>query len=279
VSEYAATIAPYIDRLFIAGHAAARPHARRLLTELNVERPGPLIDLRALLLRPQGMIFPEAQAVERYVSLEALRLALELQVEQGTLDLQDGAWKPTTRGGAVLEGLTEALEHGLERLWGSDEAVVREAHDLAAMATDSAAQSVSLTRYPAFAAKRSSMLPCEASPSFRLWTQLDALRYLRADAHAAAWQETGLNAAEAATLTDLWRGVRGLAIDSTVSSLHARGWAEATKEGLQISARGRTAREEIERRTDELNAPAYVALSRSQGDRLLELLAMLPSEL
>lgn len=86
---YAAALAPHIDRLFVAGHVAARSLARTVMRELGLSGPGPLIDLRKLLLSPCGMTLEQVTALERYVAPELVSQALQGKVLEGWLREQN----------------------------------------------------------------------------------------------------------------------------------------------------------------------------------------------
>ena len=55
IIDYVARLAPEIDRLFRAGHHAARPFGGPIIQRLRLSKAFLLIDLRKLLLSPAGM--------------------------------------------------------------------------------------------------------------------------------------------------------------------------------------------------------------------------------
>jgi hypothetical protein len=100
------------------------------------------------------------------------------------------------------------------------------------------------------------------------WTRLfhlgDMMREGRGDAHVAAWTAAGVDAIEIGLLTEAYMGLplrtyirtRGWnddELNAAVDRLRARQWLD---ENEALTARGRVARENIERATDRAMAPA-----------------------
>ena len=108
---------------------------------------------------------------------------------------------------------------------------------------------------PLFSALRS--LPRPDSPAGLLWRAAELVREHRGDGHLAALATTGLGAAEANVLTELWlgfglgeySGTRGFgpdALAAAAADLERRGWLS---DG-QLTDAGRVARRAIEAATD-----------------------------
>ena len=126
---------------------------------------------------------------------------------------------------------------------------------------------------PVFGGLRSLGFP--GHPLGELWRAADLLREHRGDSHVIAWAVGGADAVEVLLLTEQWwglparsyaptRGWTGADMDAGFARLQARGLMT----GEQLTDAGRSFREEIEVRTDQLERPVLDAL----GDDVDELL-------
>lgn len=117
-----------------------------------------------------------------------------------------------------------------------------------------------------------------ADPAQRLWWACDLVREHRGDSHVAAASASAVGPVEMNVLTELWlgmpllsytdtRGWSAAEMAATVASLEARGWLT---DG-QLTWDGRSARVEIEARTDQQEQSIVDAL----GDRLEDVCAQL----
>lgn len=281
--KYAAAIAPQIDRLFIAGHIAARPHANAVKGQFGVIDLGVLVDLRRLLLASTGMTLDGAAALERYVAREDIQGDLTFQVSEGLLRRGGERYWPTERGEALLLALTEALAQGCDDLWRADECTCRTAvHYLQRVIAE--AESILLPGlYPAFSAKRRGYVRERENLPMRFWTALDTLRYLRADAHALAWSQAGLTAPEARVLTDVCHksGVLLVERDSresrALTSLIEAGLLSSDAGLPTVTEEGSRQRDEVEQATNRHNSGPYAVLSSSERGELLSVLESLPT--
>ena len=115
-------------------------------------------------------------------------------------------------------------------------------------------------------------------PAQRLWWACDLVREHRGDSHVAAASAAAMGPVEMNVLTELWlgmpllsytatRGWSAAEMAATVASLEARGWLA---EG-QLTEAGRSARVEVEARTDSQEQAIVNAL----GDRFEEVCAQL----
>lgn len=120
-------------------------------------------------------------------------------------------------------------------------------------------------------------LPRSDDPLAALWQAATSLREHRGDGHIAALLVAGVSGRESHVLHALATGSprevylasRDLGDDEWaghVAALRARGLVDAA--GV-ITAAGRVVKDEVERRTDELAAAAYVDLSDAELDQLL----------
>jgi hypothetical protein len=276
---YAAALAPEVDRLFIAGHAAARPRARALIQELMPLTLGPMMDLRKLLLSRRGMTLEEAMALERYVVPEQLAGALQERVRDGLLRERNGRYVPTDRGREALLLLTDSQLQAITDLWREAGGALSEAADLAGKAIAGAAGIVAAEEYGAFNAERAGFLPESITPAYLLWSHLATLRYLRADAHALAWRELGLDAAQVGVFTALWKGEPAAdhATQDAVTSLIRRGWVAEAEGQLQLSPEGTAHRDLIEWKTNLYATPPLLVLTENERARFMTLLHRLPT--
>jgi len=131
-------------------------------------------------------------------------------------------------------------------------------------------------QYPAFHAILPRFLPSQESDAYRVWSLCAALRYLRADAHAVAWQTAGLSGPEVQVLSALWRGDEVPGGMEYPARLVQLGWLEIEGRTLAITAAGRAVRDAIERATDERNALAFAPHAPHERTVLLLLLRRLP---
>ena len=115
----------------------------------------------------------------------------------------------------------------------------------------------------------------------RVFRQLSALRYWRADAHRAAWSAAGLTVQEAHALNRLWDLDRGVVRVGQGDERPGRtGVAGLTDKGFAaggaITDSGRAARAAIEADTDTRTLPIYAETSDDLRARFLTGLRALP---
>lgn len=205
--EFTAAVAVELDRLVPAVHrGSARPQVRAPHLWL-------LADVASLLAHGPAPL----QAVLNVHRYEAGQdLALDELARDGWLWITDEV-AATSRCLPLLREINEAHADAAARLWPEPVALdITVDHPFTAAVTGTA-------------------------PAARLFDQLRALRYHRADAHAAAWQAEGLTV----------EGVRGLAADDPV-------------------------RVRIEEATNRLASAPYRALSPTVREALLASLRALP---
>jgi hypothetical protein len=228
LSTYAAAIAPVINAVHVNVHAAARAVGRELPGAPDPS-PGFLNDLRFTLpLRP--LTRAALAAIYRYGTAAERESAVQDHLEQGALtETPDGLLHATDRGLATIHSLYALHAAAVERIWPD--------HDVPALATlagrvltqarqdhpgptsaqptptasDRLASGWPASGLPvsgrsadavgsAFAVVVPLYEPQDAPPGVLLFNRLAALRYHRADAHAAAWQAAGLSVAEIVAL-------------------------------------------------------------------------------
>lgn len=194
-AEFAAAIAPVIDAAHVNVHASAHRAVTELAARSGVT-PGLLHDLRFTLpLRP--LTRASLAVVHRYGAAADRERAVQDHLREGTLaEDADGTLTLTPKGLDHVHGLYALHAAAADRAWAGRDAdglaeLVGTVLDLAERLPGGALEFVA----PPYE-------PEGAPPGLLLFNRLAALRYHRADAHAAAWQEAGLTAEEIVALTD-----------------------------------------------------------------------------
>ncbi|WP_406313040.1 hypothetical protein OHA77_31845 [Streptosporangium sp. NBC_01639] len=183
------------------------------------------------------------------------------------------AWEITTPEKVVAARL-DAAAAALRRAGVHEIAELAETTALARRAAERAVEH--LPGRPLFAAHAA--LPWPDHPVLELWHAQTLLREFRGDGHVAALLAEGVGGLDALIL----HGATGSA--PAVFLKASRGWPEeewaAAEESLrrrglldggELTEEGRTFRQRIEDRTDELALPAYATLSDAELARLAEL--------
>ncbi|MEV0582635.1 hypothetical protein [Nonomuraea sp. NPDC050310] len=190
--KYAAAVAPVIDAAHIDGHAASRPLSAEAVRASGLT-PGLLVDQRFTLpLRP--LTRAGLAAVYRYGTAAEREPVLRAHLDEGALEEEPaGTFRVTAKGLAFIELVYRANAEATATLWAG--------HDVATLA-GLAGRVLEAALDDAGPALRVMAPPYEPDPSpgLLLFNRLAALRYHRADAHAAAWQAAGLTAAQVTAL-------------------------------------------------------------------------------
>jgi len=192
-AAFAALVAPAIDRLYGDAMITVRDQGGRdLVTRVGRPALAPLIVLRMRLEWPDGVVSaPGLEAVHRYHDPQEWRANLAISAEHGAAEfLPDGGLRATEQGRQLLGELTEHQAAVTADLWAGQDQRVRRLVDALAILLEAGAP----TGGDAFAALTPPYEPPSAPASLRLLIRLGALRYHRADAHAAAWGTAGLTA-------------------------------------------------------------------------------------
>jgi hypothetical protein len=129
---------------------------------------------------------------------------------------------------------------------------------------------------PLYAGVRS--LPIPDSSLGAVWRMGDMLREYRGDSHTTAWVSAGFDATEIGLLTELYWGLPMRSYSRTrawseeqFSAAHERLQARGLVDDTSFTDAGRTAREEVEIRTDHQMSPVIDAL----GDDIDELFSIM----
>jgi hypothetical protein len=198
-TAFAALVAPAIDRLYRGAlHTVRDKGGYDLVTRLGRPALSPLVVLRTRLQWPDGVVSAAGlEAVHRYHDPQQWRANLVTSAEHGAVEsTPDGGLRGTEHGRALLGELAEHTAGVTADLWSGEDRRVRRLVDNLALLLEAAAP----TGGDAFAALTPPYEPSSAPASLRLLIRLGALRYHRADAHAAAWTEVGLTASEIAEM-------------------------------------------------------------------------------
>lgn len=127
---------------------------------------------------------------------------------------------------------------------------------------------------PMFAALRARPRPPASEPALSAWLAVNCLRELRGDNHWALCAAADLDGVEVGLLHSAMVDVAEYGGEEWIARSRGnddedirRGWARLESKGLATDAAlndaGRTFRLELERRTDELTAPAWQAVGES----------------
>ncbi|SNS20162.1 hypothetical protein SAMN05216276_1005239 [Streptosporangium subroseum] len=189
---YAASIAPLIDAVHLGVHVASRPIGGELVRQSGLQTEL-MIDLRYVLpirpLTPEGLT-----ALYRYNPFD--RAEIEAQIAQGIL-VDDGALHATDISLAFIAALYEVHATVTGALWADHADRLPELADLAGRLLAAGADSGGA----AFTQASPPYEPEGTPAGVLLFNRLAALRYHRADVHAAVWEEEGFTAAQIIALT------------------------------------------------------------------------------
>ena len=200
--DFAALVAPAIDRIFISAMTAAHEFGG---TELSQRYGGPaatgfLVEFRSRAAAPGGVVSgPGFAAVTRYRDPVECKRVLDKQVAHAMIVRQgDGGFSATDRGRSFLTDLYELHARITREIWdGHTERVARLVGTLGVLLTAAAEDEDAA----AFHAMAPPYEPDGTPSGVLLLNRLGALRYHRADAHAAAWGAAGHTARSITELT------------------------------------------------------------------------------
>ncbi|RKN46221.1 hypothetical protein [Micromonospora endolithica] len=213
--RFAGLVAPAVDRTYAAGLLAGHDGGG---AELSQRYGGPaatgfLVELRTRLAAPGGTVDAAGfAAATRHRDPDACRRALDKHVAYGMIHRRpDGGLSATERGTAFLTELYQVHAEVTEELWAGHDARVRRLVEACGrvlayalvLADDDGAPGA----FPALAPPHE---PDGTSPGVLLLNRLAALRFHRADAHAAAWAAAGHRTG---SVVELVPGAERLAIE------------------------------------------------------------------
>ncbi|TDB78510.1 hypothetical protein [Micromonospora sp. KC723] len=215
--RFAGLVAPAVDRVFVAGMLAGRDGGG---AELSQRYGGPaatgfLVEFRTRLAAPGGAVDgPGFAAVTRYRDPAVCQRALDKQVAHAMITRRpDGGFTATERGAGFLAEIYQVHAEVTEELWaGHDDRVLRLAEAFGRVLGHALLLAGEPDAEPgrAFATMAPPHEPDGTPPGVLLLNRTGALRYHRADAHAAAWTAAGHTAA---SVTELPPGPEHRAIE------------------------------------------------------------------
>lgn len=236
---FSGLVAPAITRAFISGMGACREPGRPVVASFGGVVAGRLIDLRNPLAAGRRVTAVGLAALTRYDDPAEVAEQFAASVDAGLVRRDDdGSFTATERGHAFLSELWAAQATALDNHWPPQ--------FLVPLVTllGRAIEAAESTGGAAWQAQAPPHEPQGTSTTVLVLNRLSTLRYHRADAHAAAWQQAGV----------------------TAEQIKAAGW------GSSWSPQRRAVEEE----TNRLAAAPYAAFEPGERLILLGQLAALP---
>ena len=257
--ERAAVTAAEVDRVVIGVHRSvgdvARSQIKEAVSAIGLQSVAYWSDLAVFMV--EGRLTDELVRTRyRYSATSAEAAIAELR-EKGLLG---AGGRPSDSLQSAISVIESSRIATAADLWASNS-------HLAAIASDAAVM-LRRGRGPLVEPYRALSEPTDTVAL--LWHRLIGLRYLRADAHASAWHEAGLTAAEVVDLTAAWQEEP---VDSPQPQLVAQGFL--TPSGM-IAAAGVELREGIEAETNRRSEACYQALDSRAWAGWMAAMAELP---
>ncbi|MEM7287436.1 MAG: hypothetical protein AAF480_13885 [Actinomycetota bacterium] len=221
--------------------------------------------IQAWRLAPLGDIDPAAAAATTY------------SIHPDVVEMILGLWRGVTTKEAIFEVRDTAIEPGLDDIAPGLGAALGPLADDLWRGVDA----VHHGARPLFAAYRGQPRPEDRSPTLSAWHAANCLRELRGDNHWALCAAADLDDVEVgllhAAMVDVeeyggeeWIARSRGADDEAI----ARGWRRLADKGFAsdgaLTGAGRAFRLDLERRTDELTAPAWRAVGESTTTALCD---------
>lgn len=271
-------IAGEIDRLVIAGHAAAARADDPPVLATTAQRG--LLNSVAVVLLNESLDRSDVGRIVPYLPAPLADALIEDNVSHDIVQLHGDRLALTERGEMLARAVVEVQEKAIAAMWAGAGDALRDLEPLAA----------------AVVARGRDLTPPALPDAFRLFARavdrpsaparvlrlITAMRYWRADAHRAALAAAGLEPQEAHALNRLWDAQRGVErVGQGRDDPGKRGVAALEGRGLAasgtITAEGLTLREAVEQDTDRRSEPLYDGLDRAARHSLLHGLQALPS--
>ena len=213
-------------------------------------------------------------------------------VERGFLTAVDGGYQLTPKGRETIQGFFSTSYNAIAELeLLPDEQMQVLADILKKLVEETIASDHRSTMLEISRATH----PKGANLAAHIDQYVTDLIYFRDDAHIAAWQEQSLTGPELEALSFIWQGEhttadaifeqrqgRGYTADEFqgfIANLAERGLVVADGDGYAVTDEGRTLREGIETRTNEIFFSAWENLAGFEQFQLMNLLAQLRTKL
>lgn len=235
-ATFSSLIAPVIDRTAISLHSTVDKAKLQALRGDNRFHPGALA-LFAGPLASGGMSQFEYNELTRYEHFGSSADFLTGLAERGAVEVTDGQIRTTAAAIEVARNVVILQSEAVTSLFEPRQSLVA---DVCAIILKARLAAIADFISPLSQLMGRAWLPDDASDAARIWDASVVLRMHRADSHAIAWKEAGLTAPE-----------------------------------IRVLPPG-DARDAIERRTNELAATPWAALSPDERITLLSGLAALP---
>ena len=269
-----------IDRLVVRGHELADEYADKPPAVLQLTAFPQLLSFAAIVLLQRPLVRADIARIVPYTPRSLIDGLIDNNVAEGVVREHDGRVALTDQGRPAAEGIVAVQDAAMAGVWSAVPDRVGAVDRLLTPVVDHG-RAVGPPRTPSNFSLFADVCerPTLEGKTLRLIT---AVRYWRADAHAVAISDAGLEPFEAHALNRLWDAHRN--IDRVgqgfpqpgrkgVASLEERGLAS----GGTITNDGIALREQVERDTDRLTAPIYEPLDEATQDELLAALRALPS--
>ena len=199
MTEFARDVAPHVDRVTLSVFPLIRPRLAEVVAGAGITGNTRVLVLSAGPLLAGPVAAGDLHPILRYMPWPDFVAALDEHVAQGLFErVEDGRYGLTEAGRRFAAEVQTAQGVAANGQWASVADVVDRLLPLAERLTAAAWE----TAGPAYAAVANGRDPAQASPAHQLWSRVTALRFHRADAHAAAWAAAGLSAEQIVALTE-----------------------------------------------------------------------------
>ena len=266
----ASDTAPEIDRLVWTVHRGVAPkHGARLgelAAEIGLDSLDPFPVTADFLLAAVATIDVICRRMP-YRAAEAVTARLDDLEAMGLID--GGGWRlgATDRLRPLLEAIRGCQADIAAANWTGNEG------DLDIVAGLARKVGLAASDDHVVAAVHRALPPAD-DPFLSLYDRLVTLRYIRQHDHVVSWQAHGLTAPEMVTMTALWHGDSVTDDEDGLAALAGRGWASL--DPVELTAAGRTVRDEIEAETNRRARLSFDVLDEDEGEALLSGLRALP---
>ncbi|HVT75559.1 MAG TPA: hypothetical protein VHD87_00905 [Acidimicrobiales bacterium] len=195
-AEYAAAIAPEIDRVRLAMVARLRPHMAEFASDGITPDNGSVFSMLRNLAPDRRARVDAVADVFVYQPRDVTDAALADLAARGLVDLTADDVGLTTAGVGVVDRLQAHAGHAVADLWPDAE------HDFARLRAlaDAVIAAAAADNGPAFGVVSPLYVPATMATATVFVEALTPLRFHRFDAHVAAWRAAGLSASEVQAL-------------------------------------------------------------------------------
>lgn len=268
----AAEASPEITRLVIGVNRAVAPaHGERLTAmahEIGLDSLDLLPPFADFLL--DGLLTNHiAQLRMRYAPPERISERLTALKKAQLIESDAGRYRATPQLRPLLKAMRSAVADVAASLWNR--------HEIEISILTEGARQICQSVTPDQVVAAAHMKVREPLDRYSLLEhRLVTLRYMRQHDHAMAWIDRGLTAAEAATMTALWREEATEAGEENLAGLREHGYVKKS-DPPQLTSKGINVRQAIEDDTNVRSEEGFAALDDETAGRFLAALTDLPS--